>query len=245
MQDVRSASVKADRERHRRLRPRAWDTDWLVLKGMRRAIDRFAAMTATPGASVLDFGCGDEPYASLFTSRGARYTGADFGSTADLTVDEQGRLDATDQSFDVVVSFQVLEHVRDLDTYFAEVRRVLRPEGRLLLSTHGSWFYHPHPEDHRRWTRHGLTAELGAHGFEVSECRPVVGPLAYATILRITMIAYVLRAVPIAGPAVARCLTLVANARARLEDAITPADVTQDNACVYVTLSRRVSAWTS
>ncbi len=234
------------KEGHRRLRPRLWDTDWLVLRGMRREIDRFAGIIATPGVLVLDFGCGTEPYAPLFTARGTQYTGADFGGVAEVDVDESGRLvDVSDGSFDVVVSFQVLEHVRDLDMYFGEIRRVLRPGGRLLLSTHGTWFYHPQPEDHRRWTRQGLTAELGAHGFELSECRAVVGPLAYSTILRMTMIAHVLRAVPIAGPAVAGGVTILANARARLEDAITPAGVAQDNACVYVTLSRKVPAWPS
>ena len=57
-----------------------------------------------------------------------------------------------------------------------------------------------------------------------------------------TMVAHVLRAVPIAGSAFAGGLTVLANARARFEDAVTPARVTEDNACVYVTLSRRVSA---
>lgn len=240
MKGSRSPGLSTAKQGRRRLRPRAWDTDWLVLRGMHREIDRFAAMIANPGISVIDFGCGDEPYESVFTGRGARYTGADFGSGNEITVDDHGHLDAPDQSFDVLVSTQVLEHVRDLDTYFAEARRVLGPDGRLLLSTHGSWFYHPHPEDHRRWTREGLTVELAAHGFELVECRAIVGPLAYTTILRMTMIAHVLRAVPIAGSTVARLLTLLANARARLEDAVTPASVVRDNACVYVTLSRRV-----
>lgn len=238
----KSQGLSNAKEGRRRLRPRVWDTDWLLLRGMGREIDRFAATIATPNVSVLDFGCGSEPYAPLFAGRGSPYAGADFGTAADFTVDERGFIDAPDEAFDVVVSFQVLEHVRDLDTYFAEARRVLRPDGRLLLSTHGSWFYHPVPEDHRRWTRQGLTGELEAHGFDLTECHAVVGPVAYTTVLRITMVAYVLRRVPIFGSTVAAGLTVLANARARLEDAVTPAGVTRDNACVYVTLSRRVPA---
>ncbi|MFW1494634.1 methyltransferase domain-containing protein, partial [Vibrio parahaemolyticus] len=78
-----------------------------------------------------------------------------------------------------VVSFQVLEHVRDVGCYLNEARRVLNTGGRLLLSTHGTWLYHPHPEDHRRWTRLGLIDELATYGFEVTDCVPVVGPLAW------------------------------------------------------------------
>ena len=166
------------------------------------------------------------------------YVGADIGGTPDIAIAADGTLDAPDAGYDLLLSFQVLEHVRDLDTYFAEARRVLRPDGRMLLSTHGTWLYHPHPEDHRRWTREGLLAEIAAHGFEVLECRPVVGPMAWTTIIRITGIAHFLRAIPGIGRGVAGIATFVANARARLEDAVTPAWITADNACVYVTLSR-------
>jgi len=164
--------------------------------------------------------------------------GADISGTPDIAIAADGTLDAPDAGYDLLLSFQVLEHVRDLDTYFAEARRVLRPDGRMLLSTHGTWLYHPHPEDHRRWTREGLLAEISSRGFEVIECRPVVGPMAWTTIIRITGIAHFLRAIPGIGRGVAAVATLVANARARLEDRVTPAWITADNACVYVTLSR-------
>ena len=206
---------------------------------MAREIEGVAAGVARPGTMVLDFGCGDRPYERLFTDRGAAYSGADFGAIAEYEVRPDGHVSAPDDAFDVVVSFQVLEHVRDVPTYLQETRRVLRADGLLLLSTHGNWFYHPHPEDHRRWTREGLIAELGGQGFAVYECHPVVGPLAYASVLRMTIAAYALRKLPLVGRPLAGLLCLVENAISWACDWATPRNVTADNACVYVTLSRR------
>jgi SAM-dependent methyltransferase len=222
----------------RRLRPRMIDSDWLVMRGMAREIRRLAAELGAPGAVVIDYGCGNMPYRPLFEAAGCRYLGADFDGTPDMAISADGRIDAADASADLVVSFQVLEHVRDLGRYFAEARRVLKPGGRLLLSTHGTWLYHPHPEDHRRWTRQGLIADLESHGFSVTSCEAVIGPLAWTTVLRLTGFAFVLKRIPAVGSLTAAALAALMNARAFLEDALTPADITKDNACVYVTLSQ-------
>ncbi len=222
----------------RRLNPRIVDTDWLVLRGLRRALAARLAEVARPGMSLIDFGCGSQPYASLVEDAGCTYRGADFGPGADLAIGADGKLGAADNSADLVLSVQVLEHVRDLATYFAEAKRVLRPEGALILSTHGSWLYHPHPEDHRRWTREGLVGDIEAHGFEVVSCEAVVGPLAWTTLLRLTCFAFPLRKAPLVGKPLTALLALVMNARAFVEDKVTPAWVTRDNACVYVTLCR-------
>ena len=229
-------------EQGRRLQPRLWDTDWLVLRGMRPAIAALAARTVTPGSIALDFGCGVKPYAQLFTALGATYIGADFGSAHDVQIGSDGRLAASDRSADLVVSFQVLEHVRDIDTYFREAARILRDDGHLLLSTHGTWLYHPHPEDHRRWTREGLIGDIQSRGFEVTDCVAVVGPLAWTTMVRLTCIAVALRRLPLIGSSLANAIAVVMNLKAAAEDWMTPAWVTKDNACVYVTLSRPVRA---
>ena len=236
---VTSAPAGPIFEQQRRLQPRLWDTDWLVLRGMRTAIEGLADRIASPGKVALDFGCGAKPYAQVFTDRGVAYIGADLGSEHDVQIRPDGTLSAADHSADLLVSFQVLEHVRDIDTYLRETRRVLRHDGLMLLSTHGTWLYHPHPQDHRRWTREGLLSELALRGFEVTECIPVAGPFAWTTIVRLTCIAVALRRVPVLGNGLAAIVAVVMNLKAVVEDWITPAWVTKDNACVYVTLSQR------
>jgi SAM-dependent methyltransferase len=223
----------------RRLYPSIIDTDWLVLRGMRPAIEKFAAQAAGPGKLAVDFGCGTQPYRPIFESLRVNYRGADF-SGSDIVIDDSGYLRFDDASADLVLSFQVLEHVRDVGRYLSEARRILRDDGWLILSTHGSWLYHPHPEDHRRWTRQGLLAELATYGFETDKCIPIVGPLAWTTLLRLTGAYFFCRRVPVIGQVLARILALVMNARGYLEDKITPDWVVRDNACVYVTLSRPV-----
>lgn len=226
-------------EQRRRLEPRLYDTDWLVLCGMREAIGGLAERIASPGKTAVDFGCGAMPYAPLFVARGASYRGADLGDGHEIEIRPDGTLALADGSADLVVSFQVLEHVRDTGTYLSEAGRVLAEDGWLLLSTHGTWLYHPHPEDHHRWTRPGLIAEIERHGFEVVECIPVAGPLAWTTMVRLTCFAVALRRIPLVGGGLASAVAIVMNLKAWVEDRITPHWVTKDNACVYVTLSRR------
>jgi len=170
------------------------------------------------------------------------YRGADIENAGALKLDENGRVPLPDGSAGAVLSIQVLEHVRDLDTYCAEIRRLLSEDGVLLLSTHGTWLYHPHPEDHRRWTRTGLIAELADRGLLVEEVHAIVGPLATTTLIRLTGFAFALRKMPLLGSVLASALAAVMNLRAKLEDSITPAQVRNDNACVFLARARKVPA---
>ena len=221
----------------RRLHPSLIDSDWLVLSKMRPAIEKSASQVASGGKVAIDLGCGSQPYRSIFDARGLLYRGADFGST-DILIDKSGRVEAADRSADLVLSFQVLEHVRDVGQYLGEALRILKDDGWLILSTHGTWLYHPHPEDHRRWTRQGLLAEMARSGFETIECVPVLGPLAWTTVLRLICGYQLCLRIPLIGTLLANTLAVMMNARGYIEDLITPDWVRSDNACVYVTLSR-------
>ena len=221
----------------RRVSPSMWHTDWLQLGPLAKLI-RAQAGRLPKGASIVDLGCGDMPYATLLRSLGLDYRPADIDDDAmakgKLPIGPDGRVPLPDHSVDAILSAQVLEHVPDLDAYCAEIRRLLKPGGTLILSTHGSWFYHPHPEDHRRWTRTGLVLDLETRGIRVEEMHSICGPLATTTMIRLTAFAFVLKKVPVLGPIIAGALAVVMNARAVVEDAVTPAQMRDDNACVYL-----------
>lgn len=216
-----------------RAQPRPWHTDWLILRGLSRLVSEQTAAHMRPGQSLIDLGCGEMPYRQAIEDAGMAYRGADIDGAAEVRINSAGGTGLPNGSADAILSVQVLEHVLDLDSYCGEIRRLLSPDGTLFLSTHGTWLYHPHPEDHRRWTRTGLTADLEARGFKVEEMRALVGPLATTTLLRLTGYAYVLRRLPVIGRVLAATMALVMNGRAILEDAITPPAMRMDNACVY------------
>lgn len=223
-----------------RAAPSIWNPDWYVLRELARAIRATLAELDLKGARVLDYGCGARPYESWFIASGARYQGADLGGAHEVRISADGALDAPGASADLVASFQVLEHVWDVAQYLRESHRVLVPGGRLLLSTHGSWLYHPHPGDFRRWTAEGLKREVEAAGFVLVSLRPAAGPLAWTTVMRSVGLAYFLSRIPLAGRALAALTSCFLSMKAWLEDRITPHAAIRDNACVYVGLFRRV-----
>ena len=69
-------------------------------------------------------------------------------------------------SFDHVMSSEVLEHVPDAAAFVAEMARVLRAGGTLILTMPWSARVHHLPHDYRRLTRQGLMNLMASAGFE-------------------------------------------------------------------------------
>jgi SAM-dependent methyltransferase len=148
---------------------------------LRQLADAMRAVAASqllpPGQLLVDYGCAERPYEELFRGKFARYLGADLPGNpqAEVEIGPNGSLPLRDSEADCVLSSQVLEHIPKPNAYLAEARRVLRPDGRLILSTHGHWPYHPDPTDYRRWTLEGLRLELAEAGFRPLLERAVLG----------------------------------------------------------------------
>ena len=99
------------------------------------------------GRRVLDAGCGSGPLSAMLRAKGAVVTGVDaspamvelarqrLGGDADLRVaDLGGPLPFADAEFDDVVASLVLHYLEDWGGPLSELRRVLRPGGRLMVS---------------------------------------------------------------------------------------------------------------
>lgn len=120
---------------------------------------------------LLDVGCGTAPYRSLFPD--CHYTGLEFDceemrqmGSADYYYDGK-HFPFPPESFDGILSSQVLEHVFNPQEFLSECHRVLRNDGMMLITTPFVWDEHSQPYDFARYSSFGVAALLKQSGFEI------------------------------------------------------------------------------
>lgn len=140
-------------------------------RGLYRAI---SAMAPRLEGRLLDVGCGRKPYQSLFPA--SEYVGLEIDTPenrarkqADYFYDNGEPFPFPDQCFDGLICNQVLEHVFTPDLFLTDIRRVLKPGGKLLLTIPFVWDEHEQPWDYARYSSFGLKSLLEKNGFEVVE----------------------------------------------------------------------------
>src|SRR3989344_2450713 len=99
---------------------------------------------------ILEIGCGAGSMTSYLTSLGYNVIGIDMSNdlldyakknhkTCNFMKMSGDKLKFKDNSFDVVLSFDVLEHILNLEKHVKEVKRVLKEGGYYLLQTPNKW----------------------------------------------------------------------------------------------------------
>jgi SAM-dependent methyltransferase len=170
---------------HERWRPPSFAPEHGARAGLAAAVRRFfdlqagslwrdlSRVLATVRGTLVDVGCGAQPYRRLLPS-GADYIGldterahADFGyAMPDVRlIADDGRWPVEDASADVVLATETLEHVVDPPAFLAEAHRCLRPGGRLVLTVPFAARWHYIPNDYWRFTPSALRILLERAGF--------------------------------------------------------------------------------
>ena len=160
---------------------------------------RFLRGEVRAGDRALDVGCGTGEFTAALAQAGAVAVGVE---VADAAIERararhpgldfrlvpiDGPLPFKDNSFDLVWASEVIEHVADSARWLSEVRRVLAPAGRLLMTTpsHGRLrvavfgmerFSEPLGDHLHLYTKESLRELLDEFGFSEIRVRAVEGP---------------------------------------------------------------------
>lgn len=125
-----------------------------------------------PFDKVLDVGCGNQIYRKFLTFE--EYIGIDVRESgrpatqkvADSFFDGE-HIPFPDNSFDLVICTEVLEHAVEPFNLLMEMKRVVKERGILLITVPSMWGEHEVPYDFRRYTSYGIKNLVGKADLEI------------------------------------------------------------------------------
>jgi len=159
---------------------------WLIY---RHESQYYQQLSAQIHGRVLDLGCANQVI-KTYLSPTVDYFGLDYYHTAIHWYDTRPQfyanaqqLPVRDNSMDTVLLLDVLEHLPAPEQCLAEIARVLKPQGILILKVPFLYPIHDAPLDFHRWTIHGLQQLAGKYQLTLRHLTAVGKPLETAGLL--------------------------------------------------------------
>lgn len=123
---------------------------------------------------ILDVGSMDVggSYKGFFLNRRWSYTGLDIctGENVDIVADNVYNYPVQDETYDVVISGQTIEHVENVYLWFAEIVRCLKKGGLLCVIGPMKWPIHRFPIDCWRILPDGMSYLMRSNGITELAC---------------------------------------------------------------------------
>ncbi|OGY41174.1 MAG: hypothetical protein A2Y82_01870 [Candidatus Buchananbacteria bacterium RBG_13_36_9] len=143
-----------------------------------------AAKDFAPGALILDAGAGECIYKKYFSH--TNYLAADLGvgsnfwnyTKVDFLADLE-KIPLRNDCLDGIICSEVLEHTSSPDKIFLEFYRILKPNGRLILTVPAGGGIHQAPHHFYSYTKYGLEYLARMAGFKIKFIKPEGGFFKY------------------------------------------------------------------
>jgi SAM-dependent methyltransferase len=158
-------------------------SDWIDLQWslLVRVLEQVAPQAH---GKLLDVGCGDKQFERIFRPYVDEYLGIEHEATFHATAANLAssrpdylyngdHLPFGDGSFDTVINIQVLEHTPRPRQLVAEMARVLKKDGALILAAPFSFRLHEEPHDYFRYSPHGLSELCNEAGLAIERVEQV------------------------------------------------------------------------
>lgn len=126
---------------------------------------------------LIDLGCGDVPLFPLYRHLVDEIVCADWATSThvDFRCDLSQAFPLRSSSFDTIILSDVLEHIPSGEMLWNEMSRILKPGGRVILSTPFYYGIHASPYDYFRFTAHALRRFAKSANLEIIVLDPLGG----------------------------------------------------------------------
>lgn len=130
--------------------------------------------------NLIDIGCGRMPYRSIIEPITSKYVGVDDKEVSklynskykpEIYADVTKKIPVKNSTFDVAMMFEVIEYLIDPLKTFSEIRRILKKNGVLILTTPFLYPLHDIPYDRNRFTDTHLRQMLAKNNFTVKKIK--------------------------------------------------------------------------